>query len=514
MGRKANPLVAWQPSRAATIRVGVALLAIVVGIGPGPANAAGPDPVAAAIALIDTGQFHSADTQIARALQRQNLLGASRSGLEFQRERMRRILLDFKLSEAEVKDRLRKTIPDLREEEFSAWDADGLLEHQVINGRKLYFKSAASNLFHLSQVARARQQPLSPIIDGPLYKLNPYHRQARLEALASGRSSVTPRRVQVTYTLRVDADAVPDGETVRAWLPFPRALPGQQEDIHLSASEPDAPVIAPEAKLQRTVYLERVAHAGRKTEFSITYELTTYGQFHAIDADKVVPAKITPALAEFVTERPPHIVFTPALRTFSREVVGEEKNPYRIAQRLFAAVDRTPWAVAREYSTLSNISDYALHAGHADCGEQTLLLMSLLRLNGIPARWQSGWEISDGSYNDMHDWGGLYLAPYGWLPMDVTHGRLASDDPALEWFYLGSLDGYRIAFNDDYSRQFFPPKHFFRSETVDLQRGEVEWKGGNVYFDQWHYDFKWELLPAAAKSAGALQPSTTAGTAG
>ncbi len=72
------------------------------------------------------------------------------------------------------------------------------------------------------------------------------------------------------------------------------------------------------------------------------------------------------------------------MRKFSREVVGTETNPYRIAQKLFAAVDRIPWAGAREYSTISNISDYTLHAGHADCGQQTLLLMTLLRLNGIP----------------------------------------------------------------------------------------------------------------------------------
>jgi transglutaminase-like putative cysteine protease len=193
-------------------------------------------------------------------------------------------------------------------------------------------------------------------------------------------------------------------------------------------------------------------------------------------------------------ERPPHIVFTDAMRKFSRDVVGDEKNPYRIAQKLFAAVDRIPWAGALEYSTISNISDYALHAGHADCGQQTLLLMTLLRLNGIPARWQSGWIFADTDYNNMHDWGWLHLAPYGWVPMDVTFGKLNSGSAALDAFYLGSFDAYRIAFNDDYSQPFVPPKQHFRSETVDLQRGEVEWRGGNLYFDRWDYDFKATVL--------------------
>jgi len=188
------------------------------------------------------------------------------------------------------------------------------------------------------------------------------------------------------------------------------------------------------------------------------------------------------------------------MRSYSKKVVGDETNPYRIVQKLFAAVDTIPWAGAREYSTISNISDYTLHAGHGDCGEQTLLLMTLLRLNGIPARWQSGWIFSDGKYNNIHDWGQVYLAPYGWVPMDVTFGRLTAGanakpgDDKLQWFYLGGLDAYRIAFNDDYSQPFTPAKTFFRSETVDSQRGEVEWKGGNLYFDQWDYDFRWHRV--------------------
>jgi hypothetical protein len=29
---------------------------------------------------------------------------------------------------------------------------------------------------------------------------------------------------------------------------------------------------------------------------------------------------------------------------------------------------------------------------------------------------------------------------------------------------------------------------------VDLQRGEVEWRGGNLYFDEWDYAFKAQVL--------------------
>ncbi len=435
------------------------------------------------------------------ALAQPGVSAEQRQALLFQRERMRRILLDFTLSADEVEARVRKQIPDLTDAEFAKWNAAGLFEHQVIDGRTLYFKRSPGNLFRLSPEAVARRAVQAPITDGPMESLNDHQRAIFHAALDQHRASVLPQRLRMTQTLTVDADAVPAGKIVRAWIPYPQAIPGQQEDIRYIASVPAKHDIAPKSAPQRTVYLEKSAVAGQKTVFSVTYELTLLAQYHAIDPARVQAETITPELAPFVAERAPHIVFTDAMRAFSRKVVGEEKNPYRIAQKLFAAVDRIPWAGAREYSTISNISDYALHAGHADCGQQTLLLMTLLRLNGIPARWQSGMVFAaDGSgYSNIHDWGFLYLAPYGWVPMDVTTGRLhpaAGDDPALEWFYLGGLDNWRIAFNADYGRRFEPPKHHFRSDDVDSQRGEAEWDGGNVYFDQLDYDFDWQVLPA------------------
>lgn len=450
------------------------------------------------IALVDAGDFKAAESQIAAALRAPQVTADERLALEFERERMQRILKDFSLTPAEAQARVRRQIPDLEESEFRAWDEAGLLESRVIDGRKLYFNRAPSNLFRLSADARARRSQQTPFRDSPLEAAHAHHREVLAQAAATGKHSVAPRRVRVTQSITVDADAVPAGETIRAWIPYPRSLPGQHEDIRFIESSPAKHFIAPESTLQRTVYLETPAVAATATEFSITYELTIYGQHFAIDPARVVPVTPTPELAPFMGERPPHIVFTDAMRKFSREAVGDEKNLYRIAQKLYAAVDRIPWAGALEYSTISNISDYALRAGHADCGQQTLLLMTLLRLNGIPARWQSGMIFADTDYNNLHDWGWMYLAPYGWVPMDVSFGRLDSGNAELDAFYLGSFDAYRIAFNDDYSQPFVPAKQHFRSETVDLQRGEVEWRGGNLYFDRWDYDFKATLLPLPA----------------
>jgi transglutaminase-like putative cysteine protease len=447
------------------------------------------------IMLVDNGAFDSAERDLTVLLADPDITPSERAEWEFERERMRRIRLDFSLDRNAVMAKLRERIPDLSDTEFSAWTAQGLLENLRIDGETRYFKSAVGNLFRLSAEARARTQPPSvPETDPPLYAPHSLHAHLLHEASERGQSQVNEQHLRVRHRLTLKADAVPPGAEVRAWIPYPRAIAGRQENIRLLRSEPAAAKIAAEASLQRTAFLSRNAVAGQNTEFDIEYELTTYAHVQRIDPAAAQRPAADSVPAEFLVERAPHVVFSPALKHYSDSILAGETRPYYIAQKLFAAVDDIPWAVAREYSTLSNISDYAMTAGHADCGQKTLLLISLLRLNGIPARWQSGWQMSPTDFDTMHDWGEFYLEPYGWMPMDVTHGRLGGDDSAIDWFYLGSIDGFRVAFNDDYSREFDPPKKYPRSETVDSQRGEIEWDGGNLYFDQWDYHVEWEHL--------------------
>jgi hypothetical protein len=78
--------------------------------------------------------------------------------------------------------------------------------------------------------------------------------------------------------------------------------------------------------------------------------------------------------------------------------------------------------------------------------------------------------------------------------MDVTYGLRQSSDVRLKWFYLNGMDSYRLIFNDSYSQPFYPAKVYPRSETVDLQRGEVEWRGGNLYFNQWDWKLEWQVM--------------------
>ncbi len=414
----------------------------------------------------------------------------------FAKERQERIRKDFSKTEADVLEFIKKYIPDVSNEQIHEWENSGALEMKRINGKKRYFKQAARNLFRIDPQCRNIWKAAHPEEANTKDKFDLNGHIAQVIAAGSEQASafVKPVKLHIQYSLRVHKDAIPAGETIRCWLPFPVEIPKRQTNIKLIKTEPDKYYLAPPNQKQRTVYLEKKAENGKETVFSVEYEVTNHAVYQSIDADKIQPVTTADSLDRWLQERPPHIVFTERLRALSKKIIGDETNPYRIAQKLFAWVDREiPWASAREYSTISNLSDYATTNRHGDCGIQTMLFITLCRLNGIPARWQSGWEFQP-PQDSMHDWGMIYFKPYGWLPMDVTYGVRKSSDPAVKWFYLNGMDSYRLIFNEDFSQPFDPPKTFFRSETVDSQRGEVEWRKGNLYFDQWEWNIKWDVL--------------------
>jgi transglutaminase-like putative cysteine protease len=131
----------------------------------------------------------------------------------------------------------------------------------------------------------------------------------------------------------------------------------------------------------------------------------------------------------------------------------------------------------------------AMAVKRGDCGVHAMLFIALCRASGVPARWQSGW-VARPDYWNMHDWAEFYVEPYGWLPADPSVGLQKSDDPRIRDFLFGGSDAYRMIANLGFDTSFEPEEAHWRSDPVDSQKGEVQWRGGNLYFDQWDSDIK------------------------
>ncbi len=447
--------------------------------------------------LVDDGHFSEAKMTISDILEHEkNLSESERKDLEFEIERMDRIEMDFNQSDSAVLEYIGKYIPEVTIEDLQRWEAEKSLEFMNIEGEKRYFEHAARNLFRLDPECRkiwqeAHKQSQST----KSFDLDGHIVNVIQQGLDSGKRYLQPVRIRFHYSIWVDENTVPAGQTISCWIPFPREIPDRQEKIELISSDPEKYIIAHnDSFLQRTIYFEKPSLGSKKTRFSVEYEYTAHAVYLPVDSNKVVPVHPSEELTPFLKEDPPHIVFTPELKALSERIVGKETNPYLIAKHLYAWIDHNiPWASAREYSTIRNISQYCYENMHGDCGIKALLYITLLRMNGIPARWQSGWRFKPPT-DSMHDWGMVYFEPYGWVPMDVDYGLRQSDDKRVKWFYLCGMDSYRLIFNDAYSRDLYPRKKHFRSETIDSQRGELEWKEGNLYFDQWSWNMKFEVM--------------------
>ncbi len=443
---------------------------------------------------VDRGNYSVAERMIKNILEENKNDPLLRLELKYELERMDRIKKDFTKTKESVLEYVKRYYPDADESSLIIWEKNGALEYKIIDGEKLYFNRAAANIFRIDKNAKKKK---NEVTGGKKDKLDEFLEGYLPEVVKEAVDSQSPFakkvKLKINYTLTVDPDVVPGGEMVRAWLPYPREAHKRQSGVKfISASEKNY-IIAPPETMQRSIYMEKQAEAGKPVVFNYALEYFSENEWYDIDQDKVQPFdKSSEEYKKYTSERAPHIVFTDRIKKLSEKIVGNEKNPYLRAKKIFTWIsENIPWAGAREYSTIRNISDYCADRGHGDCGIKTLLFVTLCRYNGIPAKWQSGWMFHPGIVN-LHDWGAFYLEGYGWLPVDQSFGITESDDEKVKYYFLGGMDAYRYIVNDDYSAPLFPAKVFPRSETVDFQRGEVEWRGGNLYYDQWDYEMKVE----------------------
>lgn len=393
---------------------------------------------------------------------------------------MDRIRKDFNITPEKGVALIREKMPEATDEQINNWKATRKLEVMNIDGQEWWFRKSVRNLWLLGEeFAQTNEQDRQQTFQ----TRQRYFREAM--RTPADRFGVRDwRRANITFKLDVKADAVPAGETLRVWMPFPYENLRQR---NINYVEGNHPVTMSTGSKHHTVYMEAKAEAGKPThfEYTFTYEV---GERHIAQQDLlalVEPYRTDSELYQrYTASEAPHIIITDDMRALAKQIVGDEENPVMQAYKVYQWISRTlPWAGAREYSTLDNIPQYVLDNGHGDCGQVTLLYITLVRSLGIPARWESGWMLHPDEVN-WHDWGETFFQGVGWVPTDQSFGRSAIDTP-MDAYYATGIDVYRMASNEGVGDVLSPPKTFIRSETVDFQPGEVEWRGGNLYYDQW-----------------------------
>jgi len=459
-----------------------------------PAMTSEDPQIAKARRLVEAGDFTQArkilDAAIASAT------GNTKEEYAGLLDFMERIHWEYSLDERALLTKVRAAIPDATESEVSRWASETKARYRIIDGTKFYFRREPRNIFLFSAEAKKRSEAASKAKPVGTWTLTNHLAEIIAEAERTGATEVMPVRHRLTHTVTIHSNhpALKPGAVVRAWLPFPQAY-RQQRDVRLISSMPEPKLVAPNAVdgnpvtagAQRTIYFEQViTDAAQPVVFKEVVEFTSYAYYPKLD-----PAKVQPLPENwngaYLAERPPHIVFPPDLRKEVGRIISNETNALTKAQKIFRWVSANiPWCAEDEYCIIPSFTMKGFTARRGDCGVQNTVFISMCRVAGIPARWQSGYETKPVEDNwGMHDWAEIYIAPWGWLPADASYGVKKSRDPRIADFYCGHQDSYRFIVNLDWGRELFPPKTSVRSEPADFQRGEVEVDGKNLYFNEW-----------------------------
>jgi transglutaminase-like putative cysteine protease len=458
--------------------------------------------------LEQSGRFKEAAAALAQALAAPSLSAAEQKKLEFERDRLEWIKKDYPLTQAGLFAALKRAVKGLTPQEYDRWVAEGRFDSREFDGERRFMNASVANLFFRYPELEPRRVPPKDTA--------PQQRQRwetcvaiQQAARAEGKPYVLPKRFHTSMTVKAAANAAPAGEVIRAWLPIPRRYPFQGGFELLSSSAPVAR-LDDENSPVRSILLEQQAQKGKETKFTIEYNYSTCGVWFDVQPGQVKACDPNDAaLREFLVEGP-HIAFTPEVRALSQQILGGETNPWLKARKCYDwMAEHITYSYAIEYSTIRNISDSCRSHGYGDCGQEALLFMTLCRFNGLPARWQSGWNTFPGEQT-IHDWCEIYVAPYGWVPVDPYMGIYATryataltpeQRRTVRDFYCGGLDYYRMVANGEHSQPLRPPKQSLRSDNVDFQRGELEWGSHNLYFDQFSHSFTVQEIEAPPPSA-------------
>lgn len=402
-----------------------------------------------------------------------------------------RIEMDFPYTEKDIDQQLEERLGNFAPEEKTDWEEKNWLEWRIINGEKRYFSRAVSNLSLLRSFYYDRAERDSLEASDPEMIFRKNHTQAIIKESGKDADPAIPISMTIIYTLTVLPDAVPAGETVRCWLPYPKENHLRQQNVKLLSTSAKEFIIAPDSALHRTVYFEEQAEKGVPLVFKVSYSYESSGQYFNPDEINIDPYNAgSDFYLRYTSEEPPHICFTEKVRNLADSITSPGDNPVVTVRKFCLWFNaNVPWTGAMEYSIIPNIPEYVIQNRRGDCGMQTFLLMSMLRYKGVPVRWQSGWKVPPGAKN-LHDWCEVYFEGTGWVPVDISYGLQYSENKETREFYISGIDSYRLIINDGVAGRLYPHKIFLRSEPYDFQRGEVEWDGGNLYFDKWDYNME------------------------
>lgn len=418
------------------------------------------------------GDFERAERVINMRLEK-DIPRALRGRLELEKWILKRLPLEYIYTEEEALQRFQETFWQATGEELERLRDEGAAQWIFVKGQVRYKDDFVENILKTRRELWPRLKDPSKVegrIKGGELLDRTIQRMKEKGGLAY--------RMHIRSSLQVEKEAERPGEFIRVHLP----LPTEQEQVKnfklLAASVKGDP--APFGAPQRTLCMETKLEPDQ--EFWVEYEFENHTRYVEIGEHEDVKScdsdSISQSLAPYLEEQLPHIRFTPYLRALTEEVTAGEKSPVKKTRKIYDYITtHVMYSFVRQYAAIDNLPEYMALGLKGDCGIYALLFITMCRIAGVPARWQSGLYATPLEIG-CHDWARFYIEPYGWLYADCSFGGAAWREGKEErWnFYFGNLDPFRVPTCSEFQHEFTPARSFLREDPYDNQSGEAEYE--------------------------------------
>ncbi len=402
-----------------------------------------------------------------------------RKRLEIQKIFATQLLGDYPLTRADVVRGIQARYPAVNETALDDFIASGNVDYILKNGEMRFQHQAISNIFktHSHELEK---------IQNPDYEKHDTAATVPENIRIMREKGSRAFRYEVEYWMKLEPHAEKPGETLKIWFPYPVACESQPEgEIKLLSSSHPVTVTG---TVHRAAYMEVPCEAG--ATYSVRYSFVNRAKYTAVDLNRAAypPAGeglTSDELTYYTGEQYPHIRFTPFIRMLAAEIAGDERDPLRLARRVYDYIcEHIRYSYVRDYLLIENIPEFVLMNGYGDCGTMALAFITLCRVLGIPAKWQSGSACSPDSIGS-HDWAMFYVAPYGWLYCDPSYGEGAAraGNEIRRDHYFANLDPFRLVASNQFQQPLTPHKVFCRMDPYDNQSGEAEYTDENIFFE-------------------------------
>lgn len=369
--------------------------------------------------------------------------------------------------EAEVKKKLAETYPQVPQSERDRWVSNGEMEHMTWDGKVRYFNQAVDNIatrhVELSYLNKDKNALLGEFVTS-------FDKEIVQRKTVPWQPYSNPRTSLGTETISVPRGDLPKTGTFKIWFPLP-VLTGPQDSISVSSITPDTYVKQPPSTDEdiSLSYMEVPLEQLRgDLNVSVQFQFTHYQENFQVDPGNVgTYNKSSPIYKEY-TRSYGNTYISNEIKETAKKVVGNEKNPYLAAKKLYEYIIKEIKYSFMPHSTMwprgEPESVYVHKMKRGDCGAQSMYFSALCRSLGIPARTTGGWQLLLGDFAG-HFWAEFFLPNYGWIPVDPTAADMSdwtnqiSEQQRKEFkeFFFGNQDPMRCNVQLDVDEPLIPP---------------------------------------------------------